>query len=274
MSAETLQSEAESAPIDAEVSQADPIQESDLAPAAEETASESATNQTDVNQESINKVINKKHFEKMEAERRADAAEAKVRDFEEKALAVEQTQVNNIPEMPEDTFDKDYDRDMSEWKAAVQNKAVFDANQTILAQNQQAEQMQAQQKAQQQETERSVKFLDNAKSSGISNDEISGLLQTIGSYGGIGSENAAFVMSDINGGLIVKYLAANPQEIMAMQQMNGYTLANHINLNIRAKALALKPKQSKATPPATNISGGGADQAQGKHSLIKGYSLE
>ena len=271
MTEETLQSEGAPATIEQET-QANPIQESELATGAETTAGESEQSST-VNQENINKVINKKHFEKMEAERRAIAAEAQVRDFQEKARLVEQQQIDNLPAMP-DSFDDDYDQKIVDWQEAMQRKADFDANNRLVAASQRAQQQQAQMQQQQQINDRNTKFLDNAKASNISNNEMQGLFQTISDYGGVGNDNAAFIMDVPDAALIVKHLAANPQEITVMQQMNGYTLANHINVNVRAKAKALKPKQSSAPQPATNIQGGGADQSQGKHALIKGFSIE
>ena len=274
MSEETLQNDA---PIESNQEVVEnPIQGSELAPEQGTTESQEAPVQSDEEtQKAKNQAAwNKQYGVQKQLERDLEAERARTAAFEAQRLEAERLSVSSIPDMPEDSFDDNYADDMANWQAAVQRKATFDANQNILAQAQQAQQQQAQLKQQQQQAERNVKFLTNAKTSNISNDEMQGLFQTIASYGGVGNDNAAFIMDDPDAALIVKHLAANPQEIAAMQQMNGYTLANHINVNVRAKAKALKPKQSSAPQPATNIQGGGADQSQGKHALIKGFSIE
>jgi len=274
MNEETLQSDVESAPIDsAQVDQADPIQEStESATGAEQTASDEQTNEA-VNQDKINKVINKKHFEKMEAERRAAAAEQQLQAFQEKERLAEQARINNVPEMP-DVYDDDYDAKLAQWKEATNQKAIFDANQNIYNQQQQQLQQQAQQKQQQESIERETAFKATAKTQGISEDELIMDVSTIASYGGIGQHNVNALMQDPDAPLILKHLAANPQEIAAIQQMDGYALANHVNQNIRAKAKALKPKQSSAPSPATNIRGSGAESDGGRYALIDGYDIE
>ena len=95
----------------------------------------------------------------------------------------------------------------------MQSKATFDANQNFIAQQAQQAQQEAQYKQQQEVAEREQKFLGTAKEQGVSSDEMNGLLTTIGQYGGIGNENAQAIMQDPDAALIIKHLAANPQEI-------------------------------------------------------------
>jgi len=213
---------------------------------------------------------NKTYGEKKQLERDLNAERAKTAAFEAQKLEAQRLSVSNIPDMPSDPYDENYQEDLAKWQTAVREKAAFDANQNILVQNQQAQQQQAQY-AQQQETFKTQQnFLDNAKEQGVNDQEMSGLLNTISNYGGVGVENSAFIMQDQDSAVIVKYLAANPQEIATMQQMNGYSLANHINQNIRAKAQALKPKTSSTPPPSTDVHGSGVDPEGGKYPHLKG----
>lgn len=270
MSEEALQSESEAVEVEAETIE-NPETGSDLAPSTETTESESSENQA-VNQDKINAVINKKHFEAKEAERRAVAAETQLKEIQDKQLLAEQQRVSNIPEMP-DAYDDNYEVKMQAWQTAVQNKAAFDANQNLIAQQAQTAHNAAQYKQQQELTERNQKFYVEAKEQGVSTEEMNGLISTIMSYGGIGVENESAIMQDPDAALILKHLAANPQEIAGMQQMSGYTLANHINTNIRAKAQALKPKRSNAPAPSTEVHGDGIDPEGGRYPHLKGVKF-
>jgi len=250
-----------------------PINGSELAPEQGEIKKESRSTE-EIESEKKAKaqaVFNKNYGEKKQLERDLESERAKVLAFENQQLEAQKQLVSNLPSMP-DPYDDDYDVKMQEWQAGVQNKAAFDANQNLIAQNAHNAQQAAQYKQQQEIAVREHKFLESAKEQGVSSDEMNVLLTTIGSYGGIGNDNAQAIMQDPDAASIIRHLAENPQEIAAIQQMSGYTLANHINNNIRAKAQALKPKRSNAPAPSTEVHGDGIDSNSTKHPALVGVT--
>ena len=70
------------------------------------------------------------------------------------------------------------------------------------------------------------------------------------------------VLEDPDGPLLVAYFAANPLEAENVNGMSGLARANHINNDVRAKALLLKPKTSGAPPPPVTLEGGGAPETK------------
>ncbi len=272
-----LQSEGETAPEinqapadnQANEAQADPIQESDL---ATENV-ESTTQTTDsADQDKINKVINKKHFEKMEAERRAEAAEAQLAEIEQKRLADMQANIGNIPEMP-DPYDDDYESKLKGRDEAIRRNAEYQAQQNLVAQQQQAQQQQQQQQQMQELNTKVESYKQNAVKAGITAQELQEAGNTVAKYQ-LNDRATMAILGDNDGALITKYLAANPIEIDTLNRMNDFEAALHIERNVRAKAVALKPISSNVPPPPTDVNGNGADPESGKYEYLTGATFE
>jgi hypothetical protein len=241
--------------------------------AAETTASESEqTNDGEVNQDAINRAINRKHFEKMEEKRRADALEAELAEFKRKEQESLQQSVNNTPEMP-DPYDADFEVKLRERDQAIRNAERFAYQQQLQQQEQAARQQQAQQE-QLKDVQDALKTYDKrALEAGMTTEELQQAGNLVGSYGVPDSLQLAIV-KDPDGPLITKYLAANPSEIESIKNLDPYSAAMHIERNLRAKAVALKPKASSTPAPATDIRGSGADPDAGKFKLSAGATFE
>lgn len=272
-----LQSDGESLPVEStqEVqAEANPILESELATESETTASTENAEQTEdsnVNQDKVQKVINKKHFEKMEAVRRAEAAEAKLKEIEDKKLEQLQANMGVIPEMP-DPYEDDYESKVKARDEAIRKNAEFQAQQQVVQQNQQQAEIARQQREQAELNEKLNTYQKRAKELGINGQELQHAANTVSSYG-LNEGAAMAILNDSDGALITKYLASNPVEIERLNNVSQFELGM-LWSDVKSKAVALKPKSSSAPMPPTNIDGGGADPDGGKYDVIKGYTLE
>ena len=245
----------------------DPIQDSDLA-----TETEKTEQTEDSKQEAINKAINKKHFEKMEAIRRAEAAEAKLAEIEKARLDNERQALERIPELP-DPYDDDYQQKLSERDQAITRKAQFEAQQNAYNYAEQQKQQAAQLVRQQELQTKAQAFIDKAKSYGMTEEEVADSARRLNEMG-LSNELREDLLGDVDAPLIYKHLANNPLELEQLRFMTPYQQARHIDKVVRDKALLLKPKTSKAPAPATDINGGSADINAGKYAHIKGAKFE
>lgn len=246
-------------------------QGAELAPASEEQHEENTQAETEVNQDAINKVINKKHFEKMEAERKAKEAADKAAELEEKLKQYEAQQVGEVPSFP-DRWDYESDEDFAkaqrEYNDALTRKAAYDAQQAQTLQAQQQFQQQEQIRQQQEAAKLANEFIENASSFSISNEELASIDQAFGAYQ-INQNLANAILSDPEGPLIAKYMAANPIDAMELNAMNPYQAGAKL-VEMKSKAQALKPKTSNTPPPATKVDGKAVDPDNGKYPHIKG----
>ncbi|MCK5609439.1 hypothetical protein KAR91_46630, partial [Candidatus Pacearchaeota archaeon] len=110
----------------------DPPEGSELAPDAEKPA------EKDSEEDPTIAVINKKHFEKMQAERERDAVQLKLDDSNRQLeeLQGKQNQPVPIPEMP-DQYDDDFDAKLKQRDEAIRRNAEITAQVAVNTQNQQ-----------------------------------------------------------------------------------------------------------------------------------------
>lgn len=256
---------------------------SDLAPGG---TGENQSNQSDdggkvefspEQQKVFDAAINRQHSKYREAERakqdtqaQLTAANGRISDFE----ANQPKPV--IPKLP-DRFDFDSDGDFD---AAV---ATRDATIVAVAQHQQiqaniaqaatTENEQAQLAEQQVRVNNAQTLVENSAKLGISNDDLGKATAVVGSYN-LSTEIRTGLMTDPDGPVMLAYLAANPLEVEALQNMGVFDASNHLGTVIRQKASALKPKTSDAPPPPDVLSGNGAPEGKGKLPNDMGYTLE
>ena len=79
---------------------------------------------------------------------------------------------------------------------------------------------------------------------------------------GINDTFTDILLEDPDGPLFVQYLSENPVELGEMNAMTPLQLVNHMNGDIRAKALLLKPQTSNAPDPPITPRGGGVPEQQ------------
>ncbi len=217
--------------------------------------------------------FNKEYGAKKQAERDRDAALKEVADLK-------QAQLNtNIPqavgEMP-DSLDFDTDAEFTQAKTQYINNikahANHDAQQASIEQQRQQNIAAQQQKAYEAQQASITKYSENAKTLGVDPQELKLAANAVASYG-ISSDLTMAILSESNGPLITKYLAANPQEVSNLNSMNPYQAGAYM-ATLSEKASALKPKPSSAPSPTTDISGTGADPEAGKYNYISGSTID
>jgi len=248
---------------DEELQTAEPAEtqgtEAELAPATNgedvnDNAGESeVVTKVDTDPKGYTKAINKKHYELMEERRKTAGLEAEL----EKAKASLPTASRpSIPGLP-DRYDDNYEEQMASRDDAIKSAAAFDAQETSNAERQAAIAADQAKLSQQQTVEREGKFLERARTSGITDNEITTSLQTVASYGGVGADLATFIMESETGPAVAAYLAQNPEEIISIQGMTPAHGAVYISNVVQQKAAEIS-RTSNAPPPADTLGGGGA----------------
>lgn len=270
---EELQNEdvIESEVIDSnEIEDQDDNLDSDLA-TDNEAEHEEKPQAVDEKQEAINKAINKKHFEAQQAKRELEAANARIKEFEDKQRELEAQRVGNIPPLP-DAFDDDYEVKMQQREQALIAQANFKAQQEVYHKQQQYMKLQAEAQQQAEFSKKVQDYSNRATALGIKQDELQAAANVVGNLG-LSDDLVKHIIADSDGPLIVKHLAANQMDGLELAQMSPYEVGRKLD-QIRQKAGALKPKTSKAPAPSTNLSGNGADKDAGRYPNIKGAKFE
>jgi len=222
-------------------------------------------------QEAINKVINEKTFKAKQAEREAQEYKAKLEAYEAEQRKQFEQQVADIPPMP-DAFDDDFDEKVRARDEALLKKAQFDAQNSYYLQQQQFQQQQEAQAKQAQIQESLTNYTKKATELGIKQEEMQAAGNTVANYG-LSDDLVLHILSDPDGPLITKHLAANPVDGFNLASMSPYAVGSFLS-DIKQKAGALKPKTSSAPKPATNLHGNGVDPELGKYKNLKGTKYE
>ena len=201
--------------------------------------------------EGFKKVINKKHFELKEAERRAEA-------LQEQLDAIQAQQAPQLPEQrpeilpvrsPAD-FDTDeqyleYDKQRIE---SVQAQVAYDNAVTQQQNAQQAQQQAAIEQQIQEAKQRSDKFEERAGTLNVTPEVLQASVAAIGHYN-IGQEKANFILDHEQGPVIAEFLASNPEVLGKIQSATPMQAAVLINGSVAEAAAAMK-KTSSAPAPA------------------------
>ena len=255
------ETEVESQEIDAELAP-DSDEEHEEQPQVDEEAKKQAA---------IQKVINEKTFKAKQAEREAKEYKARLEAYEAKEREQASKLYESIPEMP-DPFDDDYDAKVRARDEAILKKAEYDyQNRSYLEQQKQRQQQEAQ--AKQESIQKSMtNYVNRAVELNITKEELQAAGNTVAQYG-LSDDLVLHILGDSDGALITKHLAANPQEGFELASMSPYAAGRYLD-DIKAKASALKPRNSKAPKPATNLTGNGVDSDHGKYKHIKGAKFE
>lgn len=257
-----VQPEVEAAPI------ADQDTGADLATASE--GSHEDTTQVDEaakKQAAIDKIIGEQTFKAKQAQRNEQAANDKLKVFEKEKAEREAAAVAIIPDVP-DPYGDDFDGKMATRDAALLAQANHNSNQAAIQQQAQHQQQQAIQQQQERVQKSAIAYDARATELGISKDELQAAGGAVLNYG-LSEELAMHILSDPEGPLIIKHLAANPQEGFDLASMSPYEAEHHLS-TVRAKVEALKPKTSSTPDPVDNLQGNGIDPNAGKYPNIKG----
>jgi hypothetical protein len=199
------------------------------------------------------KLIAEKAFSEREAKRRADSLQQQLDAMQKPAEVVPETLV--IPDRWDFDNDTEYQKSIQQYAQKVAEQGAY-ANQQTMAKVQQDQAYYAQQQeAAKKQQEVVTAYASRAKDLGVTAESLQEAGVRVARYG-IRDDIANAVLSDPEGALITTYLASNPQAIDALNNSTWMTGADTF-AQIKAKAGSLKPKTSKAPPPA-DISSGGA----------------
>lgn len=240
----------------------------DSEPEHEENTEDDVEKSNKVNQEAINKVINRKHYEAQEAKRQAEEYKRQLEQYQQQQTS----QAPQVPPRP-DPFDDDYDTKMANYEQAVAAKGRYEYEQQ-LRQQQQWEQTQRQQQEQQAKMQEGLtKYVEVGKKAGMSVEEMTQAGQMVESYG-LTVDLQNYLLTDDDGPLIVKHLAANPVLTAELSNMTPYQAAIYLERSVRPQALKLKPKTTAAPNPAKRVQSGNVDPDLGRFKHIGGAKFE
>ncbi len=208
------------------------------------------------------KYINKQYGEIQQGKRDLVKANEQIAGFEQSERERQATQVNNLPEWP-DEFDDNFEQKKANYLEAVKKQSDFNAEQRIYGQQQEATQFQQQQVAQQTAMKLQSDFVTNAKGAGATDEEFNSVINTLNN-GGMTVDTASGIMDlGADGYFVAKHLAANPQEANEFNNLSPMQQGMKL-VELKQKASALKPKTSSTPAPATNLQGNGVDKDMGK----------
>jgi len=224
-----------------------------------------------VAKQKANDAFNKQYGEKKQLERDlavANEFRAKTEQAERERMAAT---VGEIPAMP-DAFDDDFDVKVKQRDDAIIANANYQAQNNAYLQQEHNNQQQAVQAAQAKQTELQNGFLGKAQSSGATNEEITGVINTLRQVN-LSNDLGDAIMADKDGYFIAKHLAANPQEAHELNSMNPILAGERLSA-IREAASALKPKKSNAPAPVDNLQGVTSDFEAKQYKHIGGSEIE
>jgi len=196
---------------------------------------------TPAQKEAFRKAIDKKVWQRKEAERKADAAEQALQEAREKLAKYEAPIRPDIPPVP-DPYEDNFAQKAAYRDAMIVRAAQFDYEQQQQAQFnlQRAAQAKAEQEQEQLKTVVTT-YSKTAEKMGITAEK----LATAGSYVaqfGIPDNLAQHILLDDQGPAVTVYLADNPLELEKLVGMNPLRAAAYIESTI-------KPNARKAPPP-------------------------
>lgn len=256
---------------DFEDGQEDPTSETptgetqDATPEGDETG-------TPVNQEKVEKKINKLTFEKHEARRKAEAAEAELAEANAKLKELENPDQDiTIPEMP-DSFDPEYAAKLAARDKALKDQAAVEARREAAKQEQERvaqSSFEENQKAVQKDMDSMFK---KATETGIKEDDlkkadsiVAGFIKT--------PDLARFIISHERSPQLVTYLAANAEILTKISNMSPIEASVFITTDIIPKTDDLMPNKKPGAPPPTNIPSGKAGGKQ-QSEFLEGVQFE
>lgn len=199
----------------------------------------------------FNKKIGKLTRFRKEEERRAEAAEQRAKELEEKLNGLRGDQDTQLPPMP-DQFDDDFPQKMAQYNQAVQKRAEKLAFQKYQHEQQVKAQQQQQQQMQQELRDNTKKMYDGAVQYGIDPDQLKESENTLSLFlpkGQTGIDMAQYLLAHEQSPLIVNYLGTNLSEAEKIGRMNPYQAVAYIENTVRPNAAKLKPKLTKTPEP-------------------------
>ena len=161
----------------------------------------------------------------------------------------------NIPDMP-DEFDENRDSLLLQRDEAIRQSAVFDNNQKLQFQQEQAANLKV---AQDRQTEINQVFHDYESQGvklGVNAQELLAAGTAVGQYG-LSNEIVMHIAKDKHGPLITTYLHKNPAVLEAIGQLDSLSAAAYIETQVKPQAAALATRPPTAPNPVETLNGSG-----------------
>lgn len=246
--------EVENDPTEAGTETAEP---SESAPDSGEKATPEKKVQFTPEQQAIfDKVIGEKTFKAREAERKAEAAEAKLRELE---AQLPKENRPSIPSLP-DPYDADYEKKIAARDEAIKAAAAYDAKQELVKNHQQSVERQRVE-AQQAELYKSASaYKERSDKMGIAPADLQNAANALSTFG-ITEDLTKFLLKDDQGPLMTMYLARNPVDLERMSGLSPLEMGHYIASEIKPKLATVKTR-TQAPAPADVLDGGGSPRKE------------
>lgn len=202
---------------------------------------------TEEQQKIFNDAVGKKVFKLREKEREAESLRKRLEELER---MVPQQGKPVVPEAP-DPFalsDSEYRQKLVARDQAIREAAAWEAQQQALQWQRQQAQLEQQQRQQERQQEEVRAYADRAKKLGVTSEELQEAGSLVAGYG-IDPALVEMILADDHGPLLTKYLARNQLELERLVQMPVTTAAVRLATDLKAKAVAMKPKVTKTPDP-------------------------
>lgn len=202
---------------------------------------------TEEQQKVFNDAVGKKVFKLREKEREAEQLRRRLEELEAK---IPQQGRPVVPESP-DPFalsDVEYRQKLVQRDQAIREAAAWEAQQQALQWQRQQAQFEQQQRQQERQQAEVVAYADRAKKLGVAAAELQEAGTLVAGYG-IDPALVEMILADDHGPLLTKYLAKNQLELERLVQMPVTMAAVRLATDLKAKAVAMKPKVTKTPDP-------------------------
>jgi len=213
----------------------------------------------------FDKVIGEKTFKAREAERKAEAAEAKLRELESQLPKEKRPSIPTLP----DPYDAEYNDKIAARDEAIKAAAAFDAKQELVKNHQQSVERQRVEAQQAELYKSAATYKERSDKLGIAPTDLQNAANALSTYG-ITEDLTKFLLKDDQGPLMTMFLARNPDALERMSGLSPLEMGHYIASEIKPKLAAVKPR-TQAPAPADVLDGGGSPR---KERGPKGASFE
>lgn len=202
---------------------------------------------TEEQQKVFNDAVGKKVFKLREKEREAETLRRRLEELEAKIPQQGRPQVPESPD-PFALSDVEYRQKLVQRDQAIREAAAWEAQQQALQWQRQQAQFEQQQRQQERQQAEVMAYADRAKKLGVAAAELQEAGTLVAGYG-IDPALVEMILADDHGPLLTKYLARNQLELERLVQMPVTTAAVRLATELKAKAVAMKPKVTKTPDP-------------------------
>ena len=202
---------------------------------------------TEEQQKVFNDAVGKKVFKLREKEREAESLRVRLEELER---LVPQQGRPMIPEAP-DPFalsDNEYRQRLVPRDMAIREATAWESQQQAMQWQRQQAQLEQQRRQQERQQEEVKVYATRATKLGVAAAELQEAGTLVAGYG-IDPALVEMILSDDQGPLITRYLARNQLELERLVQMPITMAAVRLATDVRAKAIAMKPKVTRAPDP-------------------------